>query len=51
MERIKKFNIYGTAFRVLWMDVIPSTEEEGFIYGQHCGVEKNFKDSIKGQRR
>lgn len=47
MERIKKFNIFGTTFRVLWMDVIPATEEEGFIYGQHNGVEKTLKIALK----
>ena len=47
MERIKKFNIFGTTFRVLWMDVIPATEEEGFIYGQHDGVAKTLKIALK----
>ena len=47
MERIKKFNIFGTTFRVLWVDVIPSTEEEGFIYGQHDGVAKTLKIALK----
>ena len=47
MERIKKFNIFGTTFKVLWLDKITPEQDGDFIYGQHCGVEKTLKIALK----
>lgn len=47
MERIKKFNIFGTTFKVLWLDKITTEQDGDFIYDQHCGVEKTLKIALK----
>ena len=47
MERIKKFNIFGTTFKVLWLDKITPEQDGDFIYGQHDGVAKTLKIALK----
>lgn len=46
MERIKKFNIFGTTYKVQWVDRL--TDDNGyFLFGKQFSVDKVLKVNTK----
>lgn len=40
ITKLKKINFFGENYKIKFVDKIPATEEEGFIYGQHNSAKR-----------